>query len=255
MVNNRQSCAVFDLIVEQGTCLLQPFLRSETMKKKTSIPSQFSPNLAEWKAKQGKPDAKSQMLGPDPQWLTAASPGQKTAEEPVVALQSTELETQQTAVFAPHYLTGAKTFTLGSELHPLADGAAPWPVIAPDEPKLEVVAALPSNKPVPTTTEEPTPDFGTTPQNGQQEIGSPEVASVHHQGTDKLAVTEALPAQKTIGGISDYEEVLFAKLQDKRAQQENRQADQQVIEQAELEQSVEDLVRKVRSEIFGQRHS
>ncbi len=223
------------------------------MKKKTSLPSQFSPNLAQWKAKQGKPNAKSQMLGPDPQRLTAASPGQKTAEEPVVSQPLAEAERHQAEIFAPHYLTGAETPILSSEPSPLAGGAALGPVIAPDEPKLEIAAELPSTTPVPLT-ELSTPDFGLV-QNSQPEVIAPETPPAHDQGTSKAAVTETLPAQKVTGGISDYEEVLFAKLKDKRTQQENRQADQQATEQAELEQSVEDLVRKVRLEIFGQRHS
>jgi hypothetical protein len=50
--------------------------------------------------------------------------------------------------------------------------------------------------------------------------------------------------------LSEYEEVLFAKI---KAQHEQAQAQPPVDELAELEQSVDELVRQVRAEFFGRR--
>jgi hypothetical protein len=50
--------------------------------------------------------------------------------------------------------------------------------------------------------------------------------------------------------LSEYEEVLFAKI---KAQHEQAEAQPPVDELAELEQSVDELVRQVRAEFFGQR--
>jgi hypothetical protein len=57
-----------------------------------------------------------------------------------------------------------------------------------------------------------------------------------------------LPAPAPL--LSDYEEVLFAKI---KAQHEQAQPQLPVDEQAELEQSVDELVRQVKAEFFGRR--
>jgi hypothetical protein len=79
------------------------------------------------------------------------------------------------------------------------------------------------------------------------EPAPPAGAEPHHQAQDP---TPPLLLQAPAPLLSEYEEVLFAKI---KAQHEQAEAQPPVDELAELEQSVDELVRQVRAEFFGRR--